>query len=121
MNGRVILASSSPRRRELLLRAGLEHEVHPANVDETRLPGEPARALVERVARLKAETAVRRNPDRLVLAADTVVVVDGDVLGKPADREDAGQMMRRLSGRRHEVLTGVAVAWNGEMHTLIEQ
>jgi len=117
----LVLASGSPRRRELLLHAGLAHDVDVPNVDETRLPGEPARALVERVARLKAAAAARRHPHRPVLGADTVVVVDDDVLGKPADRADAGRMMRRLSGRQHEVLTGVAVVWEGKTHTLVEQ
>jgi septum formation protein len=117
----LVLASASPRRRELLILAGIPFDADPADVDERPLAGESARALVERLARLKASATARRHPDRPVLGADTVVVVDGDVLGKPVDLEDARRMLRRLSGRQHEVLTGLALVWRGEVHTHLER
>jgi len=112
---RLVLASASPRRSELLAAAGVEFDVSPVDVDEARRPAEPPRTFVERLAREKAAAGVRVHPDRAVLAADTAVVVDGEVLGKPTDEEDAARMLRRLSGRAHEVLTGVAVAWQGRV------
>jgi septum formation protein len=105
----LLLASASPRRLQLLTDAGYACEVRPVDVDERQLPGESAERYVERVARLKATTARDRFPGRIVVAADTAVVVDGDVFGKPADAADAARMLARLSGRGHEVLTGVAV------------
>ncbi|MCU1497974.1 MAG: hypothetical protein JWM47_1927 [Acidimicrobiales bacterium] len=108
----LILASGSPRRRELLARLGVGFEVRPADVDETPFPGEAPEELVRRLAVAKAEAAMfaAPEPDVVVLAADTIAAVDGDVLGKPVDDDDATAMLRRLSGRRHRVLTGVAVA-----------
>jgi septum formation protein len=103
----LVLASASPRRRELLDRLGLRFTVRSADIDETPLPGEEPGAYVLRLAREKARTAAR--PGELVLAADTTVVIDGEILGKPEDDADAGRMLRLLSGREHEVLTGVAV------------
>jgi len=105
---RLVLASASPRRRELLDRLGLDFDVEPADVDETRRPDEAPGVYVDRVARDKA-TAVA-GPDRLVVAADTTVVHDGRILGKPAHPEEARAMLRRLEGDRHEVFTGLAVA-----------
>jgi septum formation protein len=105
----LLLASASPRRRMLLAEAGYNCEACPMDVDERRRLGESAPAYVERVATLKAEAAIERFPDRIVVAADTVVVVDGDVFGKPIDEADATRMLRRLSGRAHDVLTGLAV------------
>ncbi|MFZ5438743.1 MAG: Maf family protein [Myxococcota bacterium] len=105
---KLVLASASPRRRELLSFLGVPFEVHPANLDETQLPGEGAHAYVERLARAKAghHAAVE-----IALAADTSVVIDDEVLGKPGNDAQLGaQMLRRLSGRAHEVLTGLAVA-----------
>jgi septum formation protein len=102
----LILASRSPRRQEILTRAGIPHLVRPAEVDETFRDGEDARGYVRRLARAKAE-AVESRPDDLVLGADTVVVVDGDVFGKPAGPDDARRMLARLAGREHEVLTGI--------------
>ena len=99
----LILASASPRRRELLERVGLALEVRPADVDETPLPGEPPRAYVARVARAKAQALAR--PGAWVLAADTTVTIDGAILGKAADGAEAAAMLRRLSGRVHEVIT----------------
>lgn len=105
---KLILASSSPRRRELLERLGLSFEVDAPGVDESRLPSEPAAAYVERVARSKALAAV--GPGRVAVAADTAVVHDGQILGKPAHPEEARAMLRKLEGQSHEVFTGVAVA-----------
>jgi septum formation protein len=115
----VVLASSSPRRRELLRLVGIEPEVLPADIDETLLPGEDPAAHAERLAREKA-VAIRR-PDAVVIGSDTIVVVDGDVLGKPRDREHAAEMLRRLGGRSHVVMTGVAVAWRGRIASGLEE
>ena len=107
---RVILASQSPRRRELLSLVGIEHEVQPADIDETPWPDEAPVPHTERLARAKAMVIAARAPDALVIAADTIVVIDGDILGKPADITEARAMLRRLSGRTHEVCTAMAVA-----------
>jgi septum formation protein len=118
---RIVLASASPRRRELLAAAGLEFDVDPVDVDETRLPDEPPEAYVERVACDKARTAALRHPGRVVLAADTAVLIDGDLLGKPGGDVEATRMLRRLSGRAHQVLTGVAVMRDGETWSAVER
>ena len=118
---RVILASSSPRRRDLLDLIGIQHEVQPATVDETQLDDERPGVYAERLARAKAAVIADGNPDSLVIAADTIVVVDGDVLGKPRDEDDASQMLARLSGRTHVVITGVAVALEGRMVSTTEE
>jgi septum formation protein len=107
---RVVLASQSPRRRQLLELIGVVHEVVPANIDESWMNGESPVAHAERLAREKATLVSSRNRDALTVGADTIVVVDGDILGKPADTEDARRMLRRLSGRAHLVHTAVAVA-----------
>jgi septum formation protein len=109
----VILASSSPRRRELLRMIGIMHEVIPAEIDESYLPGEPPIAHAERLAREKGRVIASRHPDALVLSADTIVVVDGEVLGKPRSRDDAIRMLRILSGRTHTVFTAVAATAGG--------
>jgi septum formation protein len=108
---RLILASASPRRAELLTRAGYAFTIEPADVDESVLPGEPPADYVLRIARAKARAVAARcrKPGTTVLAADTTVVVDGGILAKPADREDAFRMLQSLSGKVHDVLTGVAV------------
>jgi septum formation protein len=103
----LVLASASPRRRELLEGLGLRFSIRAADVDETPLPGEAPDAYVLRLAREKARAAAR--PGELVLAADTTVTLAGEILGKPEDDADAARMLRLLSGREHEVLTGVAV------------
>lgn len=103
----LILASASPRRTDLLQAAGIEFEQVPANIDEAMLPGERARPYVLRLAEAKARAGWR--PGTRSLGADTVVAVDGQVLGKPRDDLDARRMLRLLSGRSHQVLTGVAV------------
>ncbi len=105
----LILASSSPRRRELLEAVGLEFEVRVADVDETRLDGESARDMVLRLAEAKA-TAQPLAPATAVIGADTAVVLNDEIFGKPRDEEEAVNMLTRLSGREHEVLTGVSVA-----------
>ena len=107
---RVVLASSSPRRRELLTLIGIPHVVLPADIDETPYPNELPPVHAERLAREKATAIAAREADAVVVAADTIVVVDGDILGKPRDEADAAVMLRRLSGRAHVVLTAVAVA-----------
>jgi septum formation protein len=111
---RLILASASPRRAELLKAAGFEFEVRVTNVDESPRAGEPPREYVLRVARDKASAAqcpdeAGRDDRRVILAADTTVVVDGEILGKPIDDDDSRRMLSRLSGRAHEVLTGVSL------------
>ncbi|MEM9203581.1 MAG: Maf family nucleotide pyrophosphatase [Actinomycetota bacterium] len=104
----LILASGSPRRRELLRRIGIEPVVEPAAIDERPRPEEPAAAYVERMAREKALAASQ--PGRVVLAADTTVALDDVILGKPDDRDDAAAMLRHLAGQTHQVMTGIAVA-----------
>jgi septum formation protein len=118
---RVILASQSPRRRELLNLVGIAHEVQPADIDETYLAGERPRDHAERLARGKTAVIVTREPDAVVIGSDTIVVVDGDVLGKPADDGDAARMLARLAGRSHTVITAVAVAWRGETRSAVEE
>jgi septum formation protein len=110
----LILASASPRRRELLAQAGYSFEVQASSVDESRRPGEEAIRFATRLAREKAQQVFAQRqsqvmPSLLVLGADTVVVCDGEVLGKPVDAEDAMRMLVLLSGRTHHVVTGVAV------------
>ena len=104
----LILASASPRRLDLLRQVGLDPEVRSPDVDETRLPGEDVAAMVERLACAKRDAVAGEG--EWVVAADTVVVVDGAALGKPGTPEKATAMLRLLSGRSHQVLTGVAVA-----------
>jgi septum formation protein len=118
---RVILASQSPRRRELLALVGIPHEVRPADIDETYLAGERPLEHAERLARGKAAVIAEREPNAVVIGSDTIVVVDGDVLGKPADEDDAMRMLARIAGRSHTVFTAVAVAWRGEIHSAVEE
>ena len=116
---RVILASQSPRRRDLLALVGIPHEMRPAAIDETYVPGEAPRQHAERLAREKAQRIAE--PEAVVIGSDTIVVVDGDVLGKPLDEVDATRMLRRLSGRSHVVMTAVAVAWAGRIESGVEE
>ena len=116
---KVILASQSPRRRELLTLVGIAHEVRPADIDETYLAGETPRAHAERLAREKARAVA--TPGAVVIGSDTIVVVDGDVLGKPRDAADGARMLRRLSGRSHTVITAVAVAWHDKLASEVEE
>ena len=110
----LILASASPRRRELLAQAGFVFEVRPAHIPEDPLPGEDPIAYVTRLAREKAEAVLREvaasGQAVAVLGADTTVTLDGHILGKPEDARDASRMLRMLSGRTHHVITGVALA-----------
>lgn len=106
----LVLASGSPRRRELLGRLGIPFRVVVPDVDETPRPGESAAALVHRLAAAKAAAVADQvGSDETIVAADTTVAVDADILAKPIDADDARRMLRRLSGRTHRVLTGVAV------------
>jgi len=106
---RIVLASASPRRAELLRAAGIEFDVVPANVDESILGGETPLLYVSRLAEAKARAVHESAGDRCVLAADTAVVVDFHILGKPIDADEAKRMLRLLSGRTHDVLTAVAL------------
>jgi septum formation protein len=106
----LILASASPRRRELLTQAGFEFHVHPAHIPEDPHPNEDPIAYVTRLAREKAETVFTQlsDPGIIVLGADTTVTLDNHILGKPENPEDAARMLRLLSGRTHRVITGVS-------------
>lgn len=110
---RLILASASPRRAELLRAAGIPFEISAVDVDEQFHAGENPEYAVARLAEAKAGAVVARFPDCVVLGADTTVVVGGEALGKPADPADAARMLRLLSGRTHEVLTGVCMCARG--------
>jgi septum formation protein len=112
---RLLLASASPRRHELLARLGLPFDVRAADLDETPLPDEEPRSYVARLAAAKAQAVAgaASEPEVVAIGADTAVVVDGHLLGKPVDDADAARMLRMLSGRTHQVLTGVAVAVAG--------
>lgn len=105
----IVLASGSPRRQELLARLGLSFEVLVADIDEGRLPGEAPEAMARRLSLAKARAVAPARPEALIIAADTLVVVDQDVLGKPADAREAYTMLARLRGRTHHVLTGLAL------------
>ena len=109
----LILASASPRRAELLRAAAIPFEIQPAGIDETRQPGEEAEAYVRRVAEAKVAAVGGRFPARIVLSADTAVVVGSEVLGKPADSADAERMLGLLSGRAHDVITAVCLLTPG--------
>lgn len=114
----IILASQSPRRAALLAQVGIEFRTHPADIDESAFADEGAADYVERVAVAKARAVHALFPDLPVLGADTAVVLDQQILGKPADRDDAIAMLLRLSGRTHEVLTGVAVVTDEAQYRL---
>jgi len=106
----LLLASNSPRRKQLLALGGWEFTTCPADVDETILPGEAPRDYVMRLAQAKARTSARKAlPEQAVIGSDTAVIIDGDILGKPADSAEAESMLRRLRGRTHQVFTGIAV------------
>lgn len=116
----LILASASPRRSELLRNAGISFAVDPAHVAEEPLPDEQPLEYAKRLARDKARTVSERHPDNVVLGADTVVVVDEHLLEKPADAKEAGRMLRLLSGRTHQVITGVCLVAAGYEQTEAE-
>jgi len=122
---KLILASASPRRRELMTQAGYHFAVQPSAVAESRQPGEDAIRFATRLAREKAEDVFARSQAQreepvMVLGADTVVVCDGEVMGKPADAADAARMLLLLSGRTHEVITGVAVVGGSSVPAAVE-
>jgi septum formation protein len=110
----LVLASASPRRQELLRSAGISFTVHPAHIDETPLSNESPRDCAERLAREKALAVWRSRPHDRVLGADTIVVVNGIILNKPTDAADAARMLHLLSGRVHEVITGVCLVTAAE-------
>lgn len=121
---RIYLASRSPRRGELLQQIGVKFDVLPSDVDETVHPGEAPEHYVLRLAREKAEACAKRIaadglPDRPILAADTTVCADGEILGKPEHDADAGAMLRRMSDRWHTVHTGIALAYQGRIEVAI--
>jgi septum formation protein len=121
---RLILASASPRRAEILRNAGFSFEVLPTTIDESRKPGEPPATLVERLACEKATVAAKQiQGTALILGADTIVVVNEEAIGKPRDADDAAAMLRALSGREHRVLTGITLLRLPEhaMLTAVEQ
>lgn len=120
MAERIVLGSGSPRRREILTWLGLDFEVHPADIDESVLDGEQAVPYVRRLAQSKAAVVAAAHPSRVVIAADTTVAIDGEILGKPDDVEEARRMVRRLAGRTHQVHTGVAVAFDGRIAVDVE-
>ncbi len=110
----LILASGSPRRAEILTGLGIPFEVDPPKVDEIVRPGETGEGAASRLAAEKASEVSRRRPGRWVLAADTLVLLDGEILGKPSDPGDAARMLRRLAGREHRVVTAVRLSRGGE-------
>jgi len=112
---KLVLASRSLRRQEILKAVGWEFEAIAADIDETRLDAEDAVSYVERLARTKGETIAGQFPQCLVIGADTVVVIDGEILGQPRDDDDARRMLRLLSGNWHDVLTGVALMKAGDV------
>ncbi len=110
---KLILASGSPRRKDLLKLAHIDFEVITSDVDETNPPGMPGEEVPVHLAKEKAYAVAAKHPERDILAADTVVLLDGDILGKPENDEDAKQMLGRLSGRMHRVVTGVCLLKGG--------
>jgi septum formation protein len=117
----VVLASASPRRRQLLNLIGIAHEVLPANIDETLRVRETPRRHAERLAREKASAIAKRDPDLITIGADTIVVVNRKVLGKPRDADDAARMLALLSGREHTVTTAVAVSRGKKLRSAVEE
>jgi len=111
---KLVLASSSPRRQELLREAGISFVAQPAEIDETLRKGESPEVYARRLAGEKAQVVARKFPENFVLAADTIVIVDDEILGKPKDQRDATRMLNSLSGREHRVLTAVALVAPGK-------
>lgn len=110
---RLVLASGSPRRADILRAAGWLFDICAPDIDESRHPHEDAVAYVERLALAKAKAGAGLNPSRVVVGADTIVLIEGEILGKPRDEDDARRMLLLLSGRRHEVITGIALVRPG--------
>lgn len=117
----LILASGSPRRSEILNAVGWSFTKIVADIDESEIDGESPEAYVQRLAKTKAETVALTDPEAIVLGADTTVVIDGAIIGKPVDLDDARRMIKLLSGNEHEVLTGVAVVSGGKTSVGIER
>lgn len=116
----LILASKSPRRQQLLRMLGVDFTVHTADIDETMWPYETPAQAVARVSGLKAQAvAALHQPEDIVISADTIVVVEGEILGKPADQADASRMLHLLSGRTHQVLTAISVLAKGQQETRV--
>lgn len=116
-----VLASSSPRRRELLALAGVAHVVQPADIDESFREGETPETHAERLAIEKARVVAATTPGQLVIGADTIVVLDGDIMGKPRSESHAREMLSRLSGRTHTVVTGMACVLGGRTASGVER
>ena len=117
---KIILASGSPRRKELLKELGFEFEICKPNVDESPLQNELPEHLCKRLSRLKAQHVAEKFPNELVLAADTIVVIDGEILGKPVNRDDAFRMLKELQGREHEVMTGISLCQSEKIISYVE-
>ena len=118
---RVVLASGSPRRHELLNLVGIAHEVRPANIDETLRSRETPRRHAERLAREKASAVATRDPNLITIGADTIVVVNRKILGKPGSAGQAATMLRQLSGREHKVVTAIAVSRGKKLRSAVEE
>ncbi len=118
---KLILASGSPRRSEILTSVGWEFTKHVADIDESEREGESPEDYVVRLAREKAEAVAAHYPDEIVLGADTTVVIDGQIIGKPVDLDDAVRMLTMLAGNWHEVLTGVAVVRDDKTRSSIQR
>ncbi len=118
---KLILASGSPRRIEILESVGWEFTKHPPDIDESERDDESPEDYVVRLAREKAEAVAVNYPDEIVLGADTTVVVDGQMLAKPVDLDDARRMLKMLADNWHEVLTGIAIVQNGETRSAIQR
>ena len=118
---KIILASGSPRRAEILNSVGWEFTKDVPDIDETELPGEAPDKYVQRLAKTKGKTVAARHPGELVLAADTTVVINDAIIGKPTDLDDARRMLKMLSGKSHDVLTGVALIKNGTAQIAIQR
>jgi len=122
LNDKLILASGSPRRAEILAAVGWKFEKEVADVDETEFPGEKPDEYVLRLGKIKAETVAANHKNALILGADTIVVIDNQIIGKPKDFDDARRMLKMLSGNWHEVLTGVALVkvFKGNFETKVD-
>ncbi|TCW41077.1 Maf family protein [Laceyella sacchari] len=121
MRPKIVLASGSPRRRELLAGLGVPFEVKTSQVDETFDPSSPPNAVAEELAHRKAKDVARQLDAALVIGADTIVVCDGEILGKPRDEQEAVQMLSRLQGRAHQVYTGIALVEVADGHVVRER
>ncbi|MFH1542587.1 MAG: Maf family protein [bacterium] len=113
MTSRIILASASPRRKELLKKIINDFQIIESGVDESTILAESPQEFAEKAAQAKAQAVVKRNPDSIVIGADTIVVLKGRILGKPKDKQEAISMLTSLAGRTHEVMTGIAVVFPG--------